>query len=112
MIRAAIMRTGLSDWNNIEAAILKGDMLLWLAWDGQRIEAAAATSLERANGNLVCVVVACGGESMGRWIDLIHGIEDYAKQEGCTCTRIIGRKGWLRALDSYRAQYVIMEKAL
>lgn len=112
LIRAAIMRTGLSDFQEVEDSILDGDSLLWLAWDGERIEAAASTILEVANGKKTCVIVACGGEDMNNWLGLIEQIETYAKNEECQCTRIIGRKGWLRVLEGYRAQHVILEKAL
>lgn len=111
-IRSAILRTGLSDFKQVEDSILDGDALLWLAWNGSRIEAAASTILERANDKLSCVIVACGGDDMSRWLDLINGIEKYAKAEGCHCTRIIGRRGWLRALEGYEMRHVILEKAV
>lgn len=111
-IKQAILRTGLSDFREVEDSILDGDALLWLAWDGERIEAAASTILEVANKNKTCVIVACGGDDMTHWLDLIGQIETYAKNEGCACTRIIGRKGWLRVLDGYSAKHVILEKAV
>lgn len=109
-IRAAINQTGLSDFNEVEDSILDGDSLLWLAWNGRAIEAAASTRLERANGQLACVIVACGGSDMSRWLGLIAGIEKYAQDEGCVCTRIIGRKGWMRALKDYQMHHVILER--
>lgn len=112
LIRAAVMRTGLSDFQVVEDSILDGDALLWVACDGPKIEAAASTILERSNDRLACVVVACGGENMERWVSLLSKIETYAKQEGCTCTRIIGRRGWLRVLKDYSAAHVILEKAI
>lgn len=111
-IKKAILRTGLSDFKEVEDSILDGDALLWLVWDGERIEAAASTVLEIANGNKSCVIVACGGDDMGNWLGLIEQIETYAKNEGCQSTRIIGRKGWGRVLDDYRAEHVILEKSL
>lgn len=112
LIRSAVLRTGLSDFQEIEDSILDGDALLWLAWNGKQIEAAASTILQKANGNLSCVIVACGGNDMGRWVGLIEKIEKYAKDEGCISTRIVGRRGWLRALEGYRAEYAIMEKRI
>lgn len=112
LIRSAVLRTGLSDFQEVEDSILDGDALLWLAWDGKQIEAAASTILQKANGQLSCVIVACGGNDMGRWVGLIEKIETYAKDEGCTNTRIIGRRGWLRALEGYQMKHVILEKAV
>lgn len=111
-IKQAILRTGLSDFREVEDSILDGDALLWLAWDGERIEAAASTVLEVANTKKTCVIVACGGDDMTHWLDLISQIETYAKNEGCTCSRIIGRRGWLRVLEGYSAKHVILEKAV
>lgn len=111
-IKRAILRTGLSDFEEVEDSILDGDALLWLAWDGERIEAAASTILETANERKSCVIVACGGEDMSHWLGLIAQIETYAKNEGCSCARIIGRRGWSRVLEGYRAEYAILEKAI
>ena len=42
----------------------------------------------------------------------MEGIEAYARREGCVCTGITGRKGWLRVLDGYRQKHLIMDKDL
>jgi hypothetical protein len=107
LIKAAIDATGLSDFADIEHQVLNGEQLLWLAWSGH-IEAAATTQL---TGN-VCTLVACSGHNRNRWLPLFAKIEQYAKDEGATTMRIYGRKGWERALDGYRVEHVILEKAL
>ena len=112
LIKSAILRTGLSDFKEVEDSILDGDALLWLAWDGERIVAAASTTLEKANDRKSCTIVACGGDDMSQWLGLIEQIETFARNEGCQCVRITGRKGWLRVLDAYKSEYVIMEKAI
>jgi hypothetical protein len=105
-IRAAIERTGLSDFGGIEKDVLSGDQLLWLAL-GERVEAAATTHLSRG----VCTLTACGGHQMERWLPLLDRIETYARDEGCKM-RIYGRPGWQRVLNGYRVEHVILEKAL
>ena len=107
MIRAAIERTGLSDFSDIEKDVLAGDQLLWLAIS-DHIEAAATTHLSRN----VCTLTACSGHNRERWLPLFVRIEKYAKDEGCSAMRIYGRKGWERVLDGYRVQHVILEKDL
>jgi hypothetical protein len=110
-IRAAVERTNLASFACVERDVLSGDQLLWLAWNGEI--AAAATSRLADNGNRkVCEIVACGGNDRDEWLPLIRQIEDYAKNEGCSSTRIIGRVGWERVLGGYRREYVILEKAL
>lgn len=118
LLRKAIQRTGLSAFADIERDILNGYALLWLAvsLDGETgcllIDAAASISLQRTDAGKVCVITACAGANMSRWTPLIAGIEAYAKNEGCKCVRIFGRKGWLRALAGYREKQVILDKEL
>lgn len=108
LIRCAIEATGLSQFEDIEREVLDGKQLLWLAWNGTSIEAAATTQLIRP----VCVLTACSGHQRERWLPLFERIENYAQDEGCSTMRIIGRPGWQRVLDGYRVEYVILEKAL
>lgn len=107
MIRVAIERTDLSDFADIEKAVLAGDQLLWLAIS-DKIEAAATTHLSRN----VCTLTACSGHQRERWLPLFARIEKYAKNEGCHTLRIFGRRGWERVLDGYRVEHVVLEKAL
>lgn len=109
LVKSAVDRAE-GDFGHIECEVLSGMQQLWLASDGKTIEAAAVTQLVFIGGRKTCVIVACGGR--GDWVRLINGLEDFAKAEGCTRTRIIGRKGWLRVLKQYRAKYVTMDKEL
>jgi hypothetical protein len=112
LLKEAIRNTGLSAFATIERDILDGLSLLWIAWNGQDIEAAAATSLQQTEAGKVCVITACAGADMTRWLPLIRGIEAYAQAEGCHCVRIFGRKGWARVLDGYEQTYAIIDKRL
>ncbi len=116
MLRRAVARTGLSAFHEIEQEILRGNALLWLAVEGEEavavVLAAASTRLQRTDAGKVCVITACAGRDMPRWLVLIDGIEKFARNEGCTCVRIYGRKGWLRALDGYAQRHVILDKEI
>lgn len=112
LLERATAETGLSAFASIERDILLGVSLLWVAWNGAVIEAAAATSLQQTDAGNVCVITACAGTGMTRWLPLIRGIEAYAQAEGCRCVRIFGRKGWARVLDGYRQTYAIIDKRL
>ena len=111
-MKAACRRTELSAFADIEADILSGRSLLWLAWNGRAIEAAAATILVNSDTAKVCIIIVCGGHGMRRWLPLLGEIEACAKGEGCTRMRIFGRKGWLRVLDGYVQTHIIMDKDL
>jgi len=112
LIRTAIEKTGLSDFADIEVSVLSGDQLLWLAWSSKGIEAAATTQLIKAGERSLCVLTACSGQERERWVHLFEKIEKYASDEGCSAMRIYGRKGWERVLEGYKADYVILQKAL
>jgi hypothetical protein len=121
LILAAMQRGDLSSFGPLEDSVLRGDALLWLALSceegaGVRIDAAAVIELHRTEWRKVCVVVACGAPSQvsdrRRWIRLLEGIEEFARAEGCSATRIIGRKGWARVLRSYQTKRIVLEKDL
>ncbi len=112
LIRSAIERTGLSDFLDVERSVLRGDQLLWMAWNGLGVEAAATTHLIRVSGRKVCELTACGGKDRMRWLPLLNDIETYAKNEGCDAMRILGREGWSRVLNDYHIAHVVLEKDL
>ncbi len=112
LILRAITRTGLSHTAEVEYDTLYGDGLLWLAWDGRTIKAAATTVLTDTDDGPVCVLTACGGEDMRQWLPLLTKIEAYAKTEGCRCVRIFGRKGWARMLQGYHIAHIVLERPL
>jgi hypothetical protein len=112
LIHAAMRRGDLSSFRPVEAAVRAGDALLWLAWDGTRIQAAAVTELHATEWRKACVLVACGGKEMRAWLPLLEGIEAYARAAGCSAVRIMGRKGWMRLLGDYRVKRIVLEKDL
>jgi hypothetical protein len=112
LLCAACRRTGLNAFADLEADVLCGRGLLWIAWDGRTIEAAATTVLIRSETGKVCIITACGGRDMKRWLPLIDQIEIYARAEGCRRVRIFGRKGWLRVLKGFEQKHIIMDKDL
>jgi len=112
LLKAACVRTGLNAFANVEADILCGGSLLWIAWNGEAIEAAAATILINTEAGKICIITVCGGSGMKRWLPLLAGIENYARDEGCARVRIFGRKGWLRALEGFEEKHIIMDKEL
>jgi len=103
-IRSAIDRVGLSNFDDVVDDVLCGSSLLWLVWDGEQIRGAVITELQEQ----VCIIVAYGGRLED--LHLIKTLEKYARDEGCTKMRILGRKGWIRVLKRYRQPYVILEK--
>lgn len=112
MLLGAIRRVDLNRADDIEAEILEEYSLLWLAWDGKAIEAAAITKLTETDNGKVCVLVSCAGQNRSRWVHFIKQLEQYATDEGCRSLRIYGREGWLRVLPDYKQIAVVIEKGL
>lgn len=116
LIKSAIDRTDLCNFSDVEREVLGGLQQLWLAWNGTAIEAAAVTQLVLIGTRKICIIVAAGAAPTSRdrhrWAPLMTGIEQFARNEGCHATRIIGRKGWQRILAHYRANYVVMDREL
>lgn len=110
MVRRGMSRADQGSFERTEREVLTGLQQLWITWNGAAIEAVAVTQLTTAGDKKICVVVACSGK--GDWSVLISGLERFASDEGCRAVRIYGRRGWLRALESYREKYVVMDKEL
>jgi hypothetical protein len=88
LIKSAMEKGRLSDCAGVEHSVRNGSALLWIAWNGERIKAAAVTELGQANGEKFCTIVACGGSERGQWLHLLAGLEAYGKAEGCAAMRI------------------------
>lgn len=110
LVRSAIERGGVGAFEDVERDVLCNDAQLWVIWDGHGVIGAGVTHLYRESG--ICLISACGGSGFNKWAHLLGEIEAFAKSEGCTKTRIIGRKGWVRALPDYRLARVVLEKEL
>jgi hypothetical protein len=59
LIKAAMEKGRLSSYADVEHSVRNGTALLWLAWNGETIKAAAVTELTSANGETFCTIVAC-----------------------------------------------------
>jgi len=105
-IERAINKVGLNEFAPVEKDILSGRSLLWLAYDGLIVHAAAVTELD----GKYCTIVACGGENLPQFLPLIDDLEAYAKKAGCKGMRIYGRKGWMRVLKNYKTRAFVLER--
>lgn len=112
LVKRAMDRTSLGNFEDIERDVLGGLQQLWLVWNGTEIKAAVVTRLVTINHEKICIIVACGGRDRAQWLPLIAEIEQFARDEGCSAMRIIGRKGWQRILADYKATYVVMDRKL
>lgn len=114
LIHLAIKKGDFSSFAPVQDRVLQGQSLLWVAWDGESpdVEAAAVTEIQRTEWRKFCVIVACAGAHMDRWIHLLDTIEDYARGEECTAVRLLGRNGWEKMLPAYRRKRIVLEKII
>jgi len=110
LIASAMRRGRISDFADVERAVLSGAHLLWLAADTRAIHADAVSALSVVNGERFCTIVACGGRGRALWLSLIAVLEDFARAEGCRAIRILGRRGWARLLPDYVTTRILLEK--
>src|SRR6185503_11576231 len=95
-IASALKRGDMGRLDDLESDVLTGDALLWLVWRKPVIESAVVTQIILTERSKVCMIQACGGSKVLRRLDLLANIEEYARQQGCHCVRILGRRGWAR----------------
>src|SRR5262249_7424267 len=112
LIRAAMEKGRLSSFTDVEHAVRNGNALLWLAWNGETVKAAAVTELTQANGEKFCTIVACGGHDHPPMLPPLAGPQAHGKAQGCAAMRIYGRRGWRKLLPEYRTTRVLLEKPL
>ena len=112
LIAAAMKRGDFGSFSSVQDDVFNGDALLWVAHDEKEISAACVSQISQTEWRKVCTIVACGGANMKRWLGLLEQIEAYAKAEGCSASRIIGREGWSVVLPAYQPHRVVLEKEL
>jgi len=102
LIAAGMHKMDLSDFDVLTRELHKGAALLWVAFDGEQLKAAAATQVTIVHGRKHCTIIALGGKDRRQWLPLIEGLEDYARAQGCAAMRMFGRAGWSRTLPNYQ----------
>mgnify|MGYP001614377256 CR=1 FL=1 len=112
LIVSGVERCDFSDFASVECDVLSNDALLWVAYDGKEIAGALVTQITKTEKRKICTLVAGGGHGRKRWLGLLDQIEQYAKAEGCSVTRIIGREGWAAVLPAYHQRCVVLERDL
>ena len=107
---------GIGDGNvdALKADVDAGRQRVWIIWDyeGDRLMAGIATKLIQTPTKKLCIITACGGEHMTRWIGLKVGLEDYARREGCDAIRLEGRRGWQSVFADYYQPWICLQKDL
>ena len=98
-------------FETIEADVLNGKSLLWLACEDDRILGAAVSHIWKSPRCKICSIAA-GGTQLNEWKRCLSDIEAYAKSEQCELVRLSGRKGWKRVFTDYSEPWIVLEKRI
>lgn len=90
------VRKGGNRWGDVKRDLASERAQLWLTVDDRPINA----TVTRMDGKTLEVWL-CGGSVLAGSLHFLETIIAAAKQAGATNGRIIGRKGWARALKPY-----------
>ena len=112
--RAARSNGNLFSADDIEASIVEGWTVLWVALDGQSVIAAATTRVLQYPGRKALAIDWVGGSRMREWMDEAHrSFVETAKANECSHLegygvrawgRILGDRGWKQAYITYRME--------
>jgi hypothetical protein len=105
---AAVTELHQTEWRKVCVVVACGAPSGRL-WESGRSRPSSRAAASRAAASRAA---ASRAMDMRRWIGLIGKIEEFARAEGCSSTRIMGRKGWARVLTSYRTKRIVLEKEL
>lgn len=112
LLAAAFTKESDSTIEAVEADVRSGSALLWVAWDGWKVVAAATTTLLETPRHRLCLVTAAAGVHTKLWDQFMPMVERYARDEDCDTVRVAGRPGWARVLRGYRAPWVVLDKRI
>jgi len=112
LLEPAFDETSDSTIEATEADVMSAMALLWLAWDGKKLIAAATTAINKTPRHKTCIVTSAGGIHSKLWDQFMPMVEKYAKDEGCERVRAVGRKGWAGVLSGYKQPWIVLDKVL
>jgi hypothetical protein len=106
--RAVDRAEGAFDLDHVWREVVKGDAQFW---PGENT--ACVTRIEEYPSGIKAVLGwVAGGDDLDELKDIEARISVWAKGMGCDRFEIIGRRGWLRALDGYREGSTLLIKDL
>jgi hypothetical protein len=109
LIERALEHSFTHTLGDIATGLISGEMTLWVCGD---FEAAMVTQVLQDNMAKYCLLLTLSGDGFDEYKDLLPVIEQWAKDNGCSETRLYGRPGWSRKLKDFKTGYIMMSKQL
>ena len=113
-IAPSIDRDAFESLDEVMGEIARGEAIAWIATEGHKIRAACVTQIIPGEHGSQCFIRHCAGLGREEWLHYLRLIELWAKGCGCASIELIGRKGWVRALQpqGYEERAVVLRKVL
>jgi hypothetical protein len=114
MLQPAIdLNEGDFDADHVYENLHKETMQLFLGYNTEDIIYAAITEICPYQHNRALRIVLMGGTNINSWVDT-DIFENFGKLQGCNRIEIVGRKGWIKKLQSrgYKQTHFIVTKEL
>ncbi len=120
LARAIEYSDGELSMDDLIEALAKGDMTLWLVGPGlmhartlddfaAAVRAAMVTEIGTFPRKRVLQVALLGGGDVQRVVStVVPALKMAGEQRGCHQIRVVGRRGWAKALADWRQLYVTM----
>lgn len=93
----------------LERDLESGTRQIWLIWLEELLGVVVTKVFRKAR---ICQIELCAGRNIKTWLHHLPEIEQFARDNGCKISEVIGRKGWLRLLPDYELYAVILRKKL
>lgn len=100
--------------DDIAIELIEGTKQLWMYSSEDELLGTVLTEIIQHPQKKVCQITHLGGESMMDIINDIQEIEAWAKLNDCSDIQVIGRRGWIKALQGYgyKERYITIGKQL
>lgn len=106
--RAVNEAAGTFDIGFVWSEVISGRSQFW-----PMPQAALVSRIETyPSGLKACLLWLCGGSDLGAMKQTEQVIAGWARRQGCGRIEIVGRRGWLKALDGFREGGTILVKEL
>jgi len=112
LLKPLLAKEGHYECVDILAHHSKGEMIVWISWDGTAVEAVMVSQIHRFPRKTVCHVPYIAGKNMRAWKDEFQNkVERHAREVGAKTMHGAFRKGWVRAAG-YQLNGVLLKKEL
>lgn len=102
---------GVFEPTDIRDFCIKGDMQLWIATRNDDVLAAVITEITDYPRMRVCAVPFIGGRDMRAWFrKMLHTVETWSKEMGCTAMQGGARRGWGKLANMDEIGVILFKK--